>query len=155
MTKRWLVGVIILAACGGSQSSQGGGPTPDGGVAPSPSPEFALNEFMAAVADSNLPKMAEFWGTARGSAAETGDPSDYPKRVEIMQIYLRGFTYRVQASTPVDATRSAQSMEVEMTRGDCSVSVPMTVVRTGNDRWVIQDIDLAAVGSPASPCRPG
>ena len=126
-----------------------------GGAAPSPSPEFALNEFMAAVADSNLPKMAEFWGTAKGSAAETGNPSDYPKRVEVMQIYLRGFTYRLQASTPVDASRSAQSMQVQMIRGDCAKTVCMTAVRTNNDRWVIQEIDLTAVGSPAAPCAPG
>jgi hypothetical protein len=110
---------------------------------------------MAAVADSNLPKMAEFWGTAKGSAAETGTPTDYPKRVEVMQIYLRGFTYRLQASTPVDVTRSVQSMEVQMTRGDCRKSVSMTAVRTNNERWVIQEIDLTAVGSPAAPCTPG
>ena len=155
MTKRWLVGVIILAACGGSQTSQGGSPTPDGGEAPSPSPEYALNEFMAAVADSNLPKMAEYWGTANGSAAETGKPVDYPKRIEVMQIYLRGFTFRLQASTPADATRMAQSMEVEMIRGDCSASVPMTAVRTSKNRWVIQEIDLTAIGSPAEPCSQG
>ncbi len=146
MTKRWLVGIAILAACG-SPNTQA--------VAPSPSAEFALNEFMAAVADSNLPKMAEFWGTANGSAAETGAPSDYPKRVEVMQIYLRGFSFRVVASTPVDASRSAQSMNVEMVRGDCTKSVSVTAVRTRNNRWVIQEIDLTAVGSPAAPCGPG
>ena len=151
MTKCWLVGAAVLAACGGTQSSSGGA----GEVAPSPSPEFAFHEFMAAVADSNLPKMAEFWGTASGSAAETGSPSDYPKRVEVMQIYLRGFTFSIVASTPVDAARSAQSMEVEMARGDCVKSLPVTLVRTGNNRWVIQQIDLTAVGSPAEPCTPG
>ena len=148
MTKRWLVGVALLAACGGSS-------TRTQSTAPSPNPEYELHEFMAAVADSNLPKMAEFWGTANGSAAETGNPSDYPKRVEVMQIYLRGFSFRVVASVPVDATQSAQSMGVEMTRDDCIKSVAVTAVRTRTGRWVIQDIDLTALGSPAAPCTPG
>ena len=149
MTKRWLVGAAILAACGGTQSA------PRGDAAPSPSPEFAFHEFMGAVADSNLPKMAEYWGTDNGSAAETGNPPDYPKRVQVMQIYLRGFTFSIQTSTPVDAARTAQSMEVQMVRGDCVKSVPVTLVRTSGNRWVIQQIDLNAVGSPAEPCTPG
>ena len=146
MSRPWIAGAVVLVACGGSSTSQ---------VSPSPSPEFALNEFMAAVADSNLPKMAEFWGTARGSAAETGVPSDYPKRVEVMQVYLRGFTFKVIASTPVDASRTRQSMEVEMERGACVRSVPFTAVRTGADRWLIESVDLTAAGSPADPCPEG
>lgn len=148
MIKRWLVGAALLAACGGPS-------TRVQTTAPSPNPEYALHEFMAAVADSNLPKMAEFWGTSKGSAAETGDPPDYPRRIEVMQIYLRGFSFRVVASVPVDATQSAQSMGVVMTRADCVKSVAVTAVRTRSGRWVIQEIDLTAVGSPAAPCAPG
>jgi len=107
---------------------------------------------MAAVADSNLPKMAEYWGTAKGSAAETGNPPDYPKRVEVIQLWLRGYSYRILASTPVDASRNAQSMEIEMLKGDCRKQVSFLAVKASGDRWVIQSIDLNAVGSPMMPC---
>lgn len=142
MNKSWLVVALLLAACGGQTAT----------VAPSPGPEYAVQEFMAAVADSNLPKMAEYWGTARGSAAESGSPPDYPKRVEVIQLWLRGYSYRIMASTPTDASRTAQQMEVQMIKGDCRKQVPFLAVKTGSNRWVIQSIDLNAVGSPMMPC---
>ncbi len=145
MNKTWMVGTLLLAACGGQTST----------LAPSPGPEYALQEFMAAVADSNLPKMAEYWGTAKGAAAEIGKPTDYPKRIEVMQLWLRGYSYRILASTPTDAGLTAQEMEVEMARGNCRRQVPFLVVKTGSDRWVIQSIDLNAVGSPMAPCVDG
>jgi len=143
VNKTLIVGALLLAACGGGQTQT---------EAPSPGPEYAVQEFMAAVADSNLPKIAEYWGTSKGSASETGKPSDYPKRVQIIQLWLRGYTYRIIASTPTDASRAAQDIQVEMMRGDCRKQVPFLVVKTGSSRWVIQSIDLNAVGSPGTPC---
>ena len=144
MNKTWMMGALLVAACGGGQTQTSS--------APSPGPEFAVQEFMAAVADSNLPKIAEYWGTSKGSASATGLPSDYPKRVEIIQLWLRGYTYRIIASTPTDASRVAQDIQVEMMKGDCRKQVPFLAVKTGSSRWVIQSIDLNAVGSPGTPC---
>ena len=144
MNKSWMVGALLLAACGGQTTST---------AAPSHGPEYAVQEFLAAVADSNLPKMAEYWGTAKGSAAEIGEPADYPKRIEVIQLWLRGYTYRIVGSTPTDASRVAQEMMVEMSKADCSKQVPFLAVKTSNSRWVVQSIDLNAIGSPAMPCR--
>jgi len=140
--RRWIVVTALAFGCGGNTTS----------VAPSPGPEYAVQEFMAAIADSNLPKMAEYWGTAKGSAAETGNPPDYPKRIEVIQLWMRGYTYRILASTPTDASRQAQSMEVQMAKGDCNKQVPFQAVKTASGRWVIQSIDLNALGSPMLPC---
>jgi len=137
-----MAGAVLLAACGGTSTT----------VAPSPGPEYAVQEFMAAVADSNLPKMAEYWGTAKGSAAETGNPPDYPKRIEVIQLWLRGYSYRIIASTPVDASRQEQSMQLEMIKGDCRKQVAFFAVKASGDRWVVQSLDLNAVGSPMMPC---
>lgn len=142
MNKTWMAGALLLAACGGHRST----------LAPSPGPEYALQEFMAAVADSNLPKMAEYWGTAKGAAGEIGKPPDYPKRIEVMQLWLRGYSYRILASTPTDAGLAAQQMVVELVRGSCRKQVPFLAVRTSSARWIIQSIDLNAVGSPIMPC---
>ncbi len=143
MNKTWMFGVLLLAACGGGQTQT---------EAPSPGPEYALQEFMAAVADSNLPKIAEYWGTAKGSASETGSPSDYPKRIEIIQLWLRGYSYRIIASTPTNSSRVAQDIQVEMIRAGCNRQVPFLAVKTESSRWLIQSIDLNAVGSPGTPC---
>lgn len=143
MNKNWMAATLLLASCGGGQTSS---------VAPSPGPEYAVQEFMAAVADSNLPKIAEYWGTAKGSAAESGSPPDYPKRVEVIQLWLRGYSYRIVASTPTDASRTAQQMEVVMAKGNCRKQVLFEAVKTAAGRWVVQSIDLNALGSPMAPC---
>ena len=142
MNKPWMMGALLLAACGGQRST----------LSPSPGPEYAVQEFMAAVADSNLTKMAQYWGTAKGAAGEIGQPPDYPKRIEVIQLWLRGYSYRILASTPTDAERTAQQMQVEMARGDCRKQVAFLAVKTTSARWVIQSIDLNAVGSPMMPC---
>ena len=142
MNKTWMIGALLLAACGGQTST----------LSPSPGPEYAVQEFMAAVADSNLTKMADYWGTAKGAAGEIGSPTDYPKRIEVMQLWLRGYSYRIMASTPTDADRTTQEMQVEMARGDCRKQVGFVAVKTSSARWVIQSIDLNAVGSPMTPC---
>ncbi len=113
---------------------------------------MALQGFMEAVADSNLPKMAEFWGTQRGSAAETNSPPDYPRRIEVMRAYLRGFSYKVLSSQPSLAGGNSQSMVVELTRPECRAQIPFEAVRTSSGRWVIQSFDLSAVPSPVRPC---
>ncbi len=143
MKARSAVVALLAAACGGGANT---------GVAPSQSPEMALQGFMEAVADSNLPKMAEYWGTQRGSAAETNNPPDYPRRIEVMRAYLRGFSYRVVASQPSQAGGNIQSMVVELTREECRAQIPFEVVKASNGRWVIQSFDLSAVPSPVRPC---
>ena len=69
LTQRWLLAAALtLAACGGQASTsvaQNRQPEPAGDA------EAVVQQFMEAVADSNLAKMAELWGTAKGSAART------------------------------------------------------------------------------------
>lgn len=146
MARTWLVGIVALAACGGHHVE----------VAPSPSPETALREFMAAAANNDVPRMAQFWGNANGSAAETGQPSDYPKRMDIMLAYLRGTGYtilgRAAGSQAGSLANGLDTLRVQVRRDRCTVELPFAMVRTGSQRWVIQSFDLAAVGTLRRPC---
>jgi hypothetical protein len=131
---------IAIAACGGKS----------GPVSPEAGPAAVLGQFMQAVADSNLTRMAELWGTSRGSAARTGQPSDYQRRVTIMHAYLRGATARVLGQV----SRSSDQVElsVEVIRSECRRQVPFTMVRGPGGAWLVNAIDLAAVGVPGAPC---
>ncbi|HSM16705.1 MAG TPA: hypothetical protein VK845_06880, partial [Gemmatimonadales bacterium] len=71
MSQRWILAALTLVIGCGQGSVQ---------VPPSPNPESAVETFMQSVSDSNLAMMSQYWGTAKGSAAETNDPSDYLKR---------------------------------------------------------------------------
>lgn len=136
-----IVGLALLAACSG-----GGG----GSVDPDPGPASAVDQFMRAVADSNLNRMAELWGTSGGSALQTGRPADYPRRIQIMHAYLRGSSTKILAEPERTSTRAV--LMVEVSRDDCRRQVPWTLVRTGNGQWLVEAIELGLLGSPGRPC---
>jgi len=109
---------------------------------------------MQAVADSNLDKMANLWGTAAGSAAKTNSPPDYRRRLVVMQAYLRNDSFRVTSDGPgTDPSRRA--LQVEIKRSNCTWSVPFTAVKLRDDFWIVTQLDLAAAGNPARPCQEG
>lgn len=141
--QRWWGTALLLAACGGSTAP----------VEPSKSASGAVHAFMQAVADSNLAKMATLWGTARGPAAKTGQPSDYERRIAIMQAYLRNDSFRLTSDVPEADNRRV--VQVELRRQTCTSNVPFVVIKTGDGSWLINQVDLTAAGNPARPCVEG
>ncbi|NNG17575.1 MAG: hypothetical protein HKM89_13955 [Gemmatimonadales bacterium] len=144
MSQRWIFAPLALLIGCGQSSMQ---------VPPSPSPESAVETFLESVADSNLAKMAQFWGTAKGSAAETNEPSDYQKRIEVMQVYLRHNSFQIASSRPSPDDENIRDVTVDIQRDTCVRQVPIQVVRTRDSRWIIRNIDLTALGNPLAPCR--
>jgi hypothetical protein len=106
---------------------------------------------MQAVADSNLAKMATLWGTSRGPASQTHQPADWERRIAIMRAYLRNESYRLTSELPEGDARRA--LQVEIKRQTCTWTVPFVAVRTGDGFWVVNQVDIAAAGNPARPCR--
>jgi hypothetical protein len=143
--RRWYAAVVLLAACGGGAGA--------GAVHPANTPATAVQEFMRAVADSNLDKMAMLWGTAKGPAARTRQPADYERRIVIMQTYLNHDDSRIVSDTP-DGSEGRHMLQVELRRQACTWTVPFGVVQLADRSWIIQQIDLTAAGNPARPCNP-
>jgi hypothetical protein len=116
-------------------------------------PEAALNAFMKAVADSNLGRMTELWGTAKGSASKTKQPSDYQRRVYILYAYLRGASHRVTMVQPDTSEGKSRTMLVEFRRDDCEKSAQVRTVKSKSEGWLVNWIDIAAVGTPGRSCN--
>ena len=144
MSLRWSVASLVLVVACGQGSVQ---------VPPSPNPESAVETFMQSVADSNLTMMSQYWGTARGSAAETNAPADYHKRIEVMRAYLLHNSFRITSNRPNPTGNDVRDLMVDIVRDSCVRQVSFQVVRTRSKRWIIRNIDLAALGSPSAPCR--
>jgi hypothetical protein len=146
MTKQWYLGtVLLLAACGG-------GGAPD--VQPATSASGAVRAFMQAVADSNVDKMASLWGTANGPASRTRQPADWQRRVAIMQAYLRNQSFRITSDVP-EASENRRALQVEIKRDACTWTVPFVAVKAREGSWLVTQVDLAAAGNPARPCKDG
>ena len=134
---------VLLTACGGRP----------GQVAPIPEAEQGFRNFMQAAADSNFVRMSENWGTSRGAASETGNPSDYQQRMVIMQAYMLGIQSRVLANEAVPNAENQRMLTVELTRGNCQMTLPFLMARTGSGRWVVYQFDLEKIGPPTRSCN--
>jgi hypothetical protein len=144
---RALVLAVLLAACGG-----GSAPST---VAPSTSARDAVDAFMQAVADSNLTRMASLWGTSAGPATKTNQPSDWEKRVTVMQAYLKNESHRVVGDTPEGTGDTRHAVQVEIRRELCTWVVPFTAIKLGDGSWIVNQVDVTAAGNPGRPCVPG
>lgn len=112
----------------------------------------AVEQFMKAAADSNLTRMAELFGTDRGSAARTGNPPDFARRMVIMQAALKGISVHAAGETTT-TTRDHKVVTTELVRGRCSVTVPVTTVRA-REGWLVRRFDLPAVWEGINrPCE--
>jgi hypothetical protein len=108
---------------------------------------------MKAVADSNLAKMATFWGTASGPASKTHQPADWQRRIAVMQAYLQNDSFRVTADVP-GSDLNHRDLQVEIKRQTCTWSVPVVAVKSG-EGWLVTQIDISVAGNPARGCEQG
>ena len=140
-----MAAAALVAACGG-----GGGA---GQVHPSNTASAAVDNFMRAVADSNLAAMASLWGTSKGPAAKTKQPPDYERRIAVMQSYLVNDDYRIQ-SDAAEGSDGRHALQVQLRRQACTWTVPFTVIRLSDGSWLVNQIDLTTAGNPARGCDP-
>jgi len=116
------------------------------------SPNDVVSQFMQAVADSNLTRMGQLWGTARGSAAVVGEPVRWREHVAVMQLYLRGGSSRVVSNMPGTGPGERRQLTLELERGGCVKQVPFTVLRLQDSSWLVVNVDINQAGNPARPC---
>lgn len=133
-----------LAACGGAKSAS---------VEPELTSDQVVRAFMQAVADSNLTRMGDLWGTPRGPANATRFPPEYQRRLAVMQAWLRGGdSVRILSDMPVFGSDRERQVVMELHRGGCARQIPVKTVQSPRGGWLVSEIDLTRAGSPAAPC---
>jgi hypothetical protein len=142
-----LLAGLALAACGGN--------TGPGAATPSAAdtPDATVTRFLRAVADSNVAGMAQLWGTANGPAAETRQPPQWERRLEVMRYYLRHEAARITSSAGMTDQPGRHTVVVELARQGCTSTVPFTLVQWNRGGWLVNEIELDAVGNPARACN--
>jgi hypothetical protein len=142
-----VAGLALAAACGGSSGA--------GTVSPASAPDTpdaTVTRFLRAVADSNIAAMAQLWGTVNGPASETRQPPQWERRLEVMQYYLRHEAARITSSAGVTNQADRHAIVAELAREGCTVTVPFQLVRLPGGGWLVNEIDLDAIGNPARRC---
>jgi len=150
---RWFgISVASLLLGAGLTGCSGAAAGGAGSVKPAQTAARAVENFMEAVADSNLDQMAALWGTPRGPAAKTGQPSDYERRISVMQAYLKNESSKVVSD--VAETEVRHAIQVEIRREVCTWVVPFSVIKLADGTWIVNQVDLTQAGNPSRPCQP-
>ncbi len=119
------------------------------------SPAAAVQDFLRALADSNLQRMGELFGNAKGPVAKT-KPKDYEKKIVLMQLFLHGVQSQTLGDVPgKDGMRAVTTV---LTSHGCKVTTTFNVVESPQG-WLVHDFDLDAAAKVNQPCdtsrRPG
>ena len=144
--RRWFAAAgLLLAACGGSSGGAAA-------VHPANTASAAVENFMKAVADSNLAAMAGLWGTSKGPASRTRQPPDYERRISVMRSYLSHDDFRILGDVP-DVSGGRHTVQVQIRRSACTWTIPFLVIQLADGTWIVNQMDLTAAGNPARPCE--
>ena len=129
-----------------------GGKTPPPAT-PESAMQTALDGFLAAVKSNDLNRMGQLWGTDKGPAINTMDPTELTQRLTVIQKYLDHTGYRVvEGPTPTPVNPRLRTYRVELQRSNCTRVIPMDLIFTRTGSWVVYDVHLEAAGNPVIGC---
>ena len=129
-----------------------------------PTPQLAVEHFLAAAKAQNLQALAMAWGTDKGPARDVVEKSQIERRELIMMCYLNHDSYRVRSEGPGQEGR--RSFVVDLNRGGLVRTTTLTTIAGPANRYYVEKAalepltDLCAGGVPTStppsrtPARP-
>ena len=139
---------LLLVAAPLSASAQ----APKGGATPT----AAVSEFMRALADSNLSRVAQLWGNAKGPVSSSR-PKGFEKKIVIMQALLRGVEAKPVGEVAADKG-DMRTVTTQLSHNGCRVTIPVNVVKSSVG-WLVHDFDDVEASKINQPCegnkRPG
>lgn len=150
-TERWVVmAALLLAGCGGGPGTV---ELPEGAAAPAEAVDVFLKSAQAALrergsgnlteADRAYEQMAAVFGTEQGSMYRSRSRDEVRSRMIVMAACLRPTSFRIISDLDPNAHRMGKTtVTVELTRGDQAMNLPFSVVRGGQQRWFIDQIQI-------------
>ena len=138
MTRRTVVALaLVLAGCGGGSAAK-----PSAAAVGAVGPRQAAEQFLASIKAEDVQATSIIWGSAKGPARELiKDRNELEKRVLIMQCNLRFESYRIVSDLPGETNK--RNIRVELRRGQLAATTTMVVTPGPNQRWFVENTDLA------------
>jgi hypothetical protein len=129
--------LVVLGAC-----RSGGGSAPATGMAGAVGPRQAAEQFLASIRAEDVQATSIIWGSAKGPARELiRDRGELEKRILVMQCNLNHDSFRILSDLPGEALK--RNIKLELRRGQMTAQTTMIAVQGPNQRWFIENTDLA------------
>lgn len=127
--------MLVLGAC------RSGG-SPAAGVVGATGPKQAAEQFLASIRSEDVQATSIIWGSAKGPARELiRNRTELEKRILVMQCNLNHDSYRVISDLPSDPGK--RNLKLELRRGQLIAQTTMVATQGPNQRWFIENTDLA------------
>ena len=129
--------MLVLGAC-----RSGGGAAAPAGVAGATGPRQAAEQFLASIRSEDVQATSIIWGSAKGPARELiRDRGELEKRILVMQCNINHDSYRILGDLPGDGLK--RNLKIELRRGQLVAQTTMVATQGPNQRWFIENTDLA------------
>ncbi len=117
-------------------------------------PQLAIESFLRAancVASAkcaakaqDLETMSRLFGTRKGSILNRDPRADVEKRMYALASLLESQDYQVQGQNIVPGrVGEAVQLTVQLKQGGRAISVPVTMVKTSQGDWLVEQVDMA------------
>ena len=133
-----MLGLALLSACAGATTRTG--------VDSSVGPAMTIERFLRATNQSDLDTMASLFGNRDGSVTRVWSQKEVDERMLIFASVLRHTDNTIAGEEVVAGRRNeATLLNVDMViRGD-TIQVPFTMVLSGDQNWLIENIGIERV----------
>jgi hypothetical protein len=103
----------------------------------------AIRGFLTAAKQTDLQAMGALWGNPQGPARDQWPREELEKRELVMMCYLRHDKYDILGDAPNPG--GTRAVIVNLTLGPLTRSTNFEVVRAGDNRWYVQNVDIKAL----------
>ena len=104
---------------------------------------MAVDQFLAAVRATDLQAMSVVFGTSSGPARDNMEREQLDKRLIILQCYFNHDKSRMLGETA--GVGGHRVFTVELTRGRFVKSPRFYAIKGPNERWFVDNMEIAAV----------
>jgi hypothetical protein len=140
--------LVVLGAC-----RSGGGAPQGAGVVGAVGPKQAAEQFLASIRAEDVQATSIIWGSTKGPARELiKDRGELEKRILVMQCNLNHDSFRILSDLPGETNK--RNIKLELRRGQLTAQTTMVATQGPNQRWFIENTDLAPLRGFCSGQQP-
>lgn len=115
-------------------------------ITPGVGPALVLERFLRAANANDVETMSQLFGTRDGSILRRDDRADVEARMFVLASLLRHTDYQIEGAEIVPGRlREATRLLVRMQFGERQVVVPFTMVRFGEDGWLVEQVGIERI----------
>ncbi len=134
--------VVALMLVVGAACKSGGGSASPAGAVGATGPRQAAAQFLASIKAEDVQATSIIWGSSKGPARELiRDRGELEKRILVMQCNLNHDSYRIISELPGEGQK--RTIKLELRRGQLTAQTTMVATPGPNQRWFIENTDLA------------